>query len=186
MPATSRSGDCFWRRSNSGRAGSPSKSMITQPVPPAVCSVCPRWKSPWVRIARPPSTSWERMVICSRTSCPRPAIAATRSSSGRRTKIRSMSSSIVAVSSDSDSELGSSGLKAGSPASLASTLCSSAVTVPSLPRSSSSPSGSVTIRSSAISQPPVASGKKRCATPSVAENDRPSYWYQPSSGAMLA
>ena len=36
MPATSLSGDCFWRRSASGRAGSPSKSSRTKspgPVP---------------------------------------------------------------------------------------------------------------------------------------------------------
>ena len=58
IEATSRSGERFWRRSNSGRAGSPSKSMITQP--PGVWSVWPRWKSPWVRIARPPTPSWVR------------------------------------------------------------------------------------------------------------------------------
>ena len=71
-------------------------------------------------MARPPTPVWARMAICSRTSWPRPAMAATRSSSGRRTKTRSMSSSMVAVSSDIDSALGSSGLKAGSPASEAS------------------------------------------------------------------
>ena len=111
---------------------------------------------------------------------------ATRSSSGRRTKIRSMSSSIVAVSSASDSALGSSGLKAGSVESEARALCSSAVTWPSFPSSESKPSGSELICSSAISQPPVAFAKKRWATPSVAANERPSYSYHPSRGAMLA
>ena len=98
-----------------------------------------------------------------------------------------MSSSIVAVSSDSDSALGSSGLNAGSLASEASALCSSAVTVPEAARApSGTPPGRCAIWSSASSQPPTASGKKRCATPSVAENERPSYSYQPCSGAMLA
>ena len=42
MLATSRSGERFWRRSCSGRAGSPSKSMITQPRS-GVERVWPRW-----------------------------------------------------------------------------------------------------------------------------------------------
>ncbi len=52
---------------------------------------------------------------CSRTSSPRPRIGARRSSSsGSARKMRSISSSTVAVSSPSDSTLGSSGAKAGS------------------------------------------------------------------------
>ena len=46
MPATSRSGERFRRRSGSDRAGSPSKSRITQSFEGAR-SVWPRWKSPW-------------------------------------------------------------------------------------------------------------------------------------------
>ncbi len=68
----------------------------------------------------------------SRTSWPEPAIGARASSSGRRVNTRSMSSSTVAVSSDSASWLGSSGEKAGSPASEASTVCICAVTSPRL------------------------------------------------------
>ena len=97
-----------------------------------------------------------------------------------------MSSSIVAVSSDIDSALGSSGLKAGSPGSEARQLCSCAVTAPRLPSSGRKAAGSVAIWSSASSQPPTASEKKRWATPSVAANDLPSYSYHPWSGAMLA
>ena len=41
MPATSRSGERLMRRSLAGRAGSPSKSMITKSLP--VYSTWPRW-----------------------------------------------------------------------------------------------------------------------------------------------
>src|ERR687885_222669 len=47
-----------------------------------------------------------RWRSCSRTSSPRPAIGSSASSSGSARKIRSISSSIVAVNSESDSVLG--------------------------------------------------------------------------------
>ena len=112
-------------------------------------------------------------------------IGAKRSSSGSRTKIRSMSSSTVAVNNDSDSWLGSSGENAGSLASDPSTLCISAVAIPRLPRRWRKAAGSVPISSSASSQPPRASGRNSWATPSVVASADPSYSYQPRSGAMF-
>ena len=55
MPATSRNGDCSERRSARGRAGSPSKSMKNKS--PSASRTCPRWKSPWMRIRMPGSSS---------------------------------------------------------------------------------------------------------------------------------
>ena len=73
MPATSRSGERFSRRSGSGRAGSPSKSRITQPRSASI--VWPRWQSPCVRITRPPTPMCESSCSRSRTSWPRPGSA---------------------------------------------------------------------------------------------------------------
>ena len=60
MPATSRSGERFRRRSGSGRAGSPSKSSTTQPRSESI--VWPRCRSPWVRITRPPAVDVRERV----------------------------------------------------------------------------------------------------------------------------
>ncbi len=77
------------------------------------------------------------------------------------------------------------GENAGSPESEASALCSWAVTRPSEASELMNVAGSVRIWSSASSQPPVASGRNRCATPSVAASERPSNSYHPRSGAMF-
>ena len=113
MPATSRSGERFSRRSGSERAGSPSKSRITQPRS-GVSIVWPRWKSPCVRMTLPPAAMRESCCRRSRTSWPRPAIGARASVSGSSMNTRSICSSIVAVRIDRFSMLGSSGANAGS------------------------------------------------------------------------
>ena len=81
----------------------------------------------------PPVPICERIASCSCTSGPRPRIGA-RSSlfSGKCRNVCSIASSIVARRRESDSPLGSSGENAGSTGSVASVLCSSAVTVPRL------------------------------------------------------
>ena len=70
MPATSRSGERFRRRSGSDRAGSPSKSRITQSFEGAH-SVWPRWKSPWCRMIRPLEPACVIWRSRSRISSPR-------------------------------------------------------------------------------------------------------------------
>ena len=52
--ATSRSGERFWRRSNRGRAGSPSKSMISQPSRGDTWSVWPEMEVAVGSDRRPP------------------------------------------------------------------------------------------------------------------------------------
>ena len=117
MPATSRSGERFRRRSGSERAGSPSKSRIAQPRS-GVSIVWPRWRSPWVRMTLPPAPMCESscsaladVLAASGDRLDRPA-----SRAARRTRARSARRPL-AVSSDSDSVLGSSGANAGSTAS---------------------------------------------------------------------
>ena len=95
MPATSRSGERFRRRSGSGRAGSPSKSRITQPRSASI--VWPRCRSPCVRMTRPPAPMCESGCSRSRTSWPRPRIGAERVVSGRSRNTRSICSSTSAV-----------------------------------------------------------------------------------------
>ena len=46
--ARSRIGEPSARRSSIGRIGSPSKSTRTKP--PGVRRICPRWRSPWIRV----------------------------------------------------------------------------------------------------------------------------------------
>ena len=77
MPATSRSGERFRRRSGSERAGSPSKSRIAQPRS-GVSIVWPRCRSPWVRMTLPPAPMCESSCSRSRTSWPRPRIGSVR------------------------------------------------------------------------------------------------------------
>ena len=106
---------------------------------------------------------------------------------GQAHEDRSMSSSIVAVSSDSDSALGSSGLKAGSLESEASALCScggdgaeaaelGAGRLPDRWRSGPAPAPSRRRRRRR------SAGRRRAWR----RSDWPSYSYQPCSGAMLA
>ena len=89
MPATSRSGERFSRRSGSGRAGSPSKSRITQPRSASMV---------WPRCSRRGCGSRGRRrrratarCSCSRTSWPRPRDRrrARRSRAGRGRSARS-------------------------------------------------------------------------------------------------
>ncbi|MDZ7733584.1 MAG: hypothetical protein U5R31_11270 [Acidimicrobiia bacterium] len=89
IPATSRSGERLMRRSLVDLDGSPSKSMITKSRPAR--STWPRWRSPWIRIR---IASMDRSRIGSRTACrssPRPttASAASRASSGTRSRLLS-------------------------------------------------------------------------------------------------
>ena len=85
-------------------------------------------------------------------------------SRGRSRKARSICSSIVAVSSDSASALGSSGENAESVVSEASTVCISPVAAPSVGDPREHAGGS----SSASSQPSRASPMNSCMIPSVA------------------
>ena len=115
IPATSRSGERLRRRSGSERAGSPSKSRITQSS--SAQSVWPRWKSPWWRIIRPGGAGVGEHAAAARAPPrrgPRSARAPRRRPGSSR-KTRSISSSIVAVSRPSASGLGSSGRSSGRP-----------------------------------------------------------------------
>ena len=124
---------------------------------------------------RPPAPTWESICRRSWTSWPRPRIGSSASRSGSSTKIRSISSSIVAVRIASASVLGCSGAKAGSVASEPSVVCSSPVTTPSACRFARNASGSAPSASSARSQPSVAPARYSCRTPSVASMRLPSY-----------
>ncbi len=64
MPATSRAGGAGLRRSGSGRAGSPSKSISDQ-NPSGERSVCPRWRSPCTRCWAQPLPRTPRSVTAS-------------------------------------------------------------------------------------------------------------------------
>ncbi len=182
MPATSRSGERFRRRSGSGRAGSPSKSSTTQPREDSI--VWPRCRSPWVRITRPPTVACASSESFSRTSWPRPWIGAVASVSGRSRKTRSICSSTSAYRIESDSADGSTGAKSGSELSLPSAVCSSPMTTPRSSTRSSRPSGSVASSSSVSSHPSWAPARNSCRIPSVADTWRPSTSYQPFSAAM--
>ena len=94
-------------------------------------------------------------------------------SDGRSTNSRSICSSIVAVMSDVDSWLGSSGANAGSEPSEASAVCIRPITAPSSAIRATNASGSVPISSSASSQPSRPPLTKRCTTPSVASISSP-------------
>ena len=185
IPATSRSGERLRRRSGSDRAGSPSKSRITQSS--SAQSVWPRWKSPWLRIIRPAEPACGALAEPLADLLAAPAIGSSAStSSGRSRKTRSISSSTVAVSSASASGLGSSGAKLGSVGVGAERRCASR---PSPRRAAAGARGSGRVASasssSASSQPSSAPGTNSCSTPSVASAGRPTYAYQPASGAMF-
>ena len=185
MPATSRSGERLSRRSGSGRAGSPSKSRITQPR--SVSIVWPRCRSPCVRITRPPvpvaESDWSR----SRTSWPRPAISAVGPSSGSSRKTRSICSSMSATSSAIDSALGSSGANAG-------VLGLRAQRGVQLAGHAAEAAACARAARPARSRCPRARGPSPRArrpgtawsTPSVASMRRPWTSYQPASGAMCS
>ena len=101
---------------------------------------------------------------------------------GRRTS-RSISSSIVAVSSDRFSALGSSGAKSGSPRSEPE----HGVQLAGDARRGRARAARTPSRSSRhSSQPSRAPARYSCSVPSVASISRPSYSYQPASGAMCA
>ena len=96
-----------------------------------------------------------------------------------RRRCGSISSSTVAVSSASDSVLGSSGAKFGSLESAPSTACIAPVTRPSRRSRVRKRSGSVSSSSSASSQPSTAPRTYSWRTPSVVSSGRPMYAYQP-------
>ena len=185
MPATSRSGLRFRRRSGSDRAGSPSKSRITQSSPSH--NVWPRWKSPCTRITRPVPPMFVRRRNRSRTSSPRPRIGSrSGASSGSDMNTRSISSSTVAVRRPSDSAEVCSGQKVGSAGSEPRTVCIRPVTSPRRLSVSKNASSPATIASSARSHPSSPLATKRCIVPSVASICAPTYAYQPVSSAMFS
>ena len=150
-------------------------------------SVCPRWRSPCVRIVLPNEPACESSASDSRTSSPRPRIGSSAStSSGSSTKMRLISSSTVAVSSASDSVLGSSGRSRVARVGAEHGVHRAG----HLRRAGAAARGT---RSGSLSQLverelPAVDGAPRtysCSTPSVASSGRPTYAYQPASCAMF-
>ena len=114
MPATSRSGERFRRRSGSGRAGSPSKSRIDPAAVGEHASGRGAGRRGCGSRARRRPTC-ESAGSRSRTSCAAAARSApTASVSGRSRNTRSICSSTSAVRIESASVDGSSGANAGS------------------------------------------------------------------------
>ena len=174
MPATSRSGLRLRRRSGSDRAGSPSKSSITQSSPAQ--SVWPRWKSPCMA-DHPADAADVRRAGAGARAPPRRGRESGRASSRRRAargRSRSISSSTVAVSSPSDSVDGSSGAKLGSVESQPSSVCICPVTSPSRRRLVEerlvARERSRRARAPSRPRPPAT---KRCRMPSVASIGAP-------------
>ena len=185
MPATSRSGERLSRRSGSGRAGSPSKSRITQPR--SVSIVWPRCRSPWVRITRPPVAGRRERLE------PLAHVLAAAGDLGRRPLVGQLEEDALDLLVDVGHEqrhrlgarlVGREGRVLGLRAQRGVQLAGDAAEQPQpleqrVGRRCAMPS-------STRSQPSRAPARYSCRTPSVASMRRPWTSYQPASGAMCS
>ena len=157
--ATSRSGERFWRRSGSGRAGSPSKSRITHPRGreqrlaevvvavdadrPAAGAELGAGRQLVADLLSAAGDRGEPLVVGQVDEDPLDLLVDRRGQQRHRLLARLLRA------------------KAGSPASEASAACSRAVTLPSAASRASRPSGSECNCSSASSQPSTGVGQER-------------------------